>query len=136
VSRPQWSTRSAAERLNAAHRRWSTPPEQETKSTTEIGVLQFGWNGERLTMNNDPTFNERVKAAQALDEHTAALKPSNNLAATAAVNDFTKHPKRWLTTPAHGIVQAREIRFEEIKIGRTLTEPERDAFLHKLAASK
>jgi hypothetical protein len=70
-------------------------------------------------------LDEITDARQALEEHTAALKPSNNLAASAAANDYMRHPQRWLTQPKYTIGQMRAIRHEEIRRGRTLSEAEK-----------
>lgn len=42
------------------------------------------------------------------------------------------HPSGWATTPRRSIQEMTALRHREITIGRTLTEPERDAYLRQL----
>src|ERR1700733_15659577 len=101
-----WGSRSAGARFNSARRRW-TPPPDETNGTV-IGVLHFGWNGERLNMsNNDPTnFAARVNSAET--ENAAWHR---------------RNPTRWAGTRSS--INIERVQAEEKKLGRHLTYAEK-----------
>jgi len=123
VSRPQWTTRSAAERLNAAHRRWNTPTtEQATKTENTIGVLHFNANGEkqvsrlsrneidkRLSELTDPSnYAGRVADAQAI----AAATPL--WAGTTGCNPRNETERRALADAQ--AAAGRDLRYSEKQI--------------------
>jgi len=129
VSRPQWSTRSAAERSNAAHRRWELPTEQAT--STETGVLHFDEWGKRkstvrlsrneiekeiqeTTVSNDPTnFNARVAAAQAENAAWHRAHPSG-WAGTTGCNPQNETERRALADAA--TAAGRDLRYSEKQV--------------------
>ena len=55
--------------------------------------------------------------------------PTNNLEASRYVNDYMAHPKRWTTTPRLGFKDQLAVRHQELKIGRSMTVAEQDAYL-------
>lgn len=77
-----------------------------------------------MKLNQD----EITEARQALDEHTAALKPSNTLAASASLNRFDLMPNR-TTLPAFNVHAARALAHERIRLNRELTTEERAVIL-------
>jgi hypothetical protein len=77
---------------------------------------------------------EITEARQALDEHTAALKPSNSLAATANQNRFDLMPNR-TTLPVFDVHAARALAYERIRLNRELTTEERAVILKKFSVA-
>lgn len=73
---------------------------------------------------------EVAAGRQALAEHTAALRPSNNLAASASQNryDLTRNGT---TLPALNLREARALAHERIRLQRELTPEERSELLKK-----